>query len=170
MRISLFLFLVAIFSANMARAEETCDPKGRIYPACSDQKVLLTDELAKAKKDHKMLLLVFGADWCPWCQSLHQMLKVAELPEAAEYNIAEIALYDGQEKSPSGLAVLDRVLAFAKKKEAGSGIPLMALVNPVNEKAAFIETESLEKNTKVTKGHDPKKLFAALTKAKKKLE
>jgi thiol-disulfide isomerase/thioredoxin len=170
MRISLLLAIMAVFLAGNVKAEEACDPKGRIYPACSDQKVLLTEYLAKAKAAKKPLLLVFGADWCPWCQSLHQMLTVAELPEAANYSIAEIALYNGTEKLPSGLEALDRVLKMAKQAKVGAGIPIMALVNPENEKAIFVETAPLEKNTKVTKGHDPKKLFAALEAANKKIK
>ncbi|MGE3260685.1 MAG: thioredoxin family protein [Bacteriovoracia bacterium] len=168
MRIS-FLLALVLLSANVSAAEN-CDPQGKVYPVCADQKTVLADALAKAKTDKKPLLLVFGADWCPWCLSLHKILRDAELAEAAGYSIAEIALYKGEDKLPSGVEALDRVLAFAKQKKVGKGIPLLALVNPMNEKATFINTEPLEKNTKVSKGHDPKKLFAALAKAEKKIQ
>lgn len=165
-----WLALGLLLISGPALATEPCEPKGKTYPSCADQRLVLKEALARAKAEKKPLLLVFGADWCPWCVSLHRILRDAELPQAKDYAVAEIALYLGEEKLPSGTEALTTVLGYAKQAKAEKGIPLMALVNAEKEKAVFVSTEPLEKNTKVSKGHDPKKLFAALAKARKSVE
>lgn len=153
--------------ASMVWAAD-CDVS-KPYNTCNDQGSDFSAAATKAKEAKKPLLLVFGAEWCPWCRSLHSILKEASLPESGNYVIQEIALYEGQEKNPSGMAVLEKVKGMAGKPKVGSGIPFIALVNPTKEKAAFISPSSLQTSSKVTKGYDSTSLFMALKGAEKQV-
>ncbi len=79
--------------------------------------------------------------------------------------LADLGVYNGKVKVPSGDAILNRLKEQAHYFRKIDGIPVLAMVNPRNEKAVLIDTEPLEKNTKTRKGHDPKKVLAALEKA-----
>lgn len=158
----LFLIFSAFFTI-FAEAQ-SCNDSGKIYKICSDQQAHFQSELNLHKEKGQNLVVIFGADWCPWCISLHKIMgnkKRAAL---------DIGLYQEREKVSSGFAVLELVKAMAGEKKKLEGLPLLALINPKNGKAIFIDTEPLEKNTKKSKGHDSKKIFAALHEAEKSLQ
>lgn len=162
-----FLLVLAIgFSLSAEAAIEKCSDEGKVYKVCSAQDSTFEAALMKAKKESKKVLLVVGADWCPWCISLHHHFENPEVQRefAEKYVMAEVGLYKERDKVPSGEKVLKQVLAYAGKEKAPEGIPLLAVIDPATKKAVFIDTAPLEKNTKTTKGHDPKKLKAAIEK------
>lgn len=39
---------------------------------------LIADALVTAKREDKQVLLLFGANWCPWCRRLHRALSTDE--------------------------------------------------------------------------------------------
>jgi len=163
--LALFCFLSSAYLP--AHGAEACDDNGQIYRVCSDQQEIFSAAVDKAMKEKKMLLLVFGAEWCPWCKSLNTMLTTDELKKtiAKDMVVAEIGLYKNSDRLPSGDAVLKKIASLSKNKVKKDGIPVMAVYDPEKKGAFFIDTEPLEKNTKVSKGHDPKKLAAAVKKA-----
>ena len=57
------LVLGAGLLASSARAAD-------IYPATPDAKPEIREALAKAKKEHKRVILDFGGNWCPDCHVL----------------------------------------------------------------------------------------------------
>lgn len=164
-----FILLAFFFSLPVHAAD--CNDEGKVYKVCANQEDLYSGALAKAKTEKKKLLVVIGAEWCPWCHSLHRMLgdpKVsADLTK--KYSLVDIALYQAKEKLPTGVSVQEKLRAQANYKDELKGIPVMVMVNPENGKATIIDTEPLEKNTKTSKGHDSKKVLAALRKAAKQL-
>ena len=116
-------------------------------------------------------VVVVGAEWCPWCQAMHKMLGDPAFGNgyAKSYVLADVGVYNGKQKVASGNRILDRIKSQAHYGKKIEGIPVLGVVNPGNGKAAIIDTEPLELNTKTTKGHDPKKLLAALEKASEEL-
>lgn len=167
-------FLLAMLSLVLLPAAFACDDADKIYKVCSDPLARYRHDEAAAKKDKKLLVVVLGAEWCPWCMSLHKMLHdpavVGDITKS--YDLSDVAMYEGKKKLPGGLSVLKhlqkRAHDFDKKKV--EGIPVLAVVNPVNGKAAIIGTEPLEQNTKEHKGHDPKKVLAALDAARAQVQ
>ena len=159
----LLSFLLPIF----ALAAPDCDDAGKAYRFCADQKPIFEEAVKKAESAGQPVVLVFGAEWCPWCQSMHQLMTVEKESHqiAGQAVVEEIALYKDQDRIPSGWAVLDEVAGYSKAKVDKEGIPLLAVYNPKSKKSAFIDTAKLEKNTKVSKGHDVKKVAAAVKKA-----
>ncbi len=164
---TLFLFLFSF----PALSSSDCDDSGKVYKFCSNQEETYSKALEAAKAEKKKLLVVIGAEWCPWCLSLHKILGDSKLDKnfSKRFSLADIALYRAKEKIPSGLAVQEKLKIQAGFKEKLAGIPVLAMVNPENGKTVLIDTLPLEKNTKTQKGHDAKKVLAALEKAEKNL-
>jgi thiol:disulfide interchange protein len=46
-----------------------------IYDETANGSKQITDALAIAKKEHKRVLLQFGANWCGWCHRLHKLFE-----------------------------------------------------------------------------------------------
>lgn len=172
MKSFLFLSLLLSWPAFAEGGPNVCNDDGKVYKVCSDQEEAFGAAVAKAKGSKKKLLVVLGAEWCPWCLSLHKMLSNPEAMQkgfAKNYDLVDIALYQDRNKIPSGISVQEKI-----KKDAGftgklAGIPVLALVNPTSGKAVIIDTEPLEKNTETTKGHDQKKVLAAIKSADRRL-
>jgi len=149
------------------KAAEKCDDAGQIYRVCSDQAAAFTSAEQAAQGKNKLLVVAVGAEWCPWCQSLHRLLDVSGLMKKyeKEYSLFELGLYQDRDKSATGQAVLNKLMAYAGEKTEPKGIPMLVVVDPVKKKARFIDTEKLEKNTPVSKGHDPEKVFKSIREA-----
>lgn len=45
-----------------------------IFDAKAPAGKLVADAVAQAKREDKKVLLLFGANWCPWCRRLHTAL------------------------------------------------------------------------------------------------
>lgn len=166
------LFLLSFYSISAVHAGD-CDDSSKIYKICKDQAPKFTEALDRAKKNNKSLLVVFGADWCPWCVSLNKIFHSDKNKEkvSSKYEVFEVGLYayDGREKIPSGIAILDQVKKMAQDNRKQNGIPILAVVNPAKNKAALINTGPLEKNTKTTKGHDEARVFDSIERVRSQL-
>lgn len=46
-----------------------------IYDTKADGAAQIADALARAKREHKHVLLQFGANWCGWCHKLHTLFQ-----------------------------------------------------------------------------------------------
>lgn len=125
------------------KAARPARPNQAMYQVCDDQMALFRRGLDDAKASGKLLLVTFGATWCPWCTSLQRYMPGPELfgyageglnLERAFHHI-EIGLsyvYDGQkEPIPSGDAVLALVLARAPGVRLNM-IPFLAVIDPMN--------------------------------------
>jgi thiol-disulfide isomerase/thioredoxin len=163
------LVLLGLLSQLSLAKEEMapCDDSEKIYKVCQDQGLLYQEALSRAKEKGKILVVVFGAEWCPWCLSLHKMLSDPKFGGAfaKKFVLSDIGLYMGKEKIESGEGVFNKLKSRAGSGGKLEGIPVLALVNPKTGNTVMLDTAPLEKNTKTHKGHDPKKLLAALEKA-----
>ncbi len=186
-KILLFLFLnfFLILNLNILYAKTvvvkntiTCDDSRKIYKVCSDQNLSYMKIHAQAVHENKQLVLIFGADWCPWCQSMNKIFQDPKFRTAIDATMIplEIGIYkpSSREQVESGTLVLNHLFKVNKlDRNAYKGIPLIALVKPnINskmDKAIFIKTGDLEKNSKAHKGHDPEKVLKALLSAQKRL-
>lgn len=68
MRYLVFCLLSLLF--NITSATET------IYPADADPAATINQAISTAQGNDKAILVVFGADWCGDCRSLHNLMKV----------------------------------------------------------------------------------------------
>ena len=167
-----FILKIMFVSAFAHAIDPKCDDHGKVYKVCQDQKLAFEEALAKATADKKTLLVLAGAEWCPWCISLDRMLTDPDFGQGfmrKNFSLRSIALFQGKEKIPGGQSVIEKIKKMAKFEKKIEGIPILAALNPVNGKAVLIDTEPLEKNVGSVKGHDPEKVLLALKKAQKAL-
>jgi thiol-disulfide isomerase/thioredoxin len=109
-------------------------PNEARYPVCSDQMAAFTDALADANQAKKLLIVEFGATWCPWCKSLQTQFKTGTLADPAKFHVVEIGLSTisasgKRETVASGEAVLALVLAQRPDVQLRA-VPFIAIVDP----------------------------------------
>ena len=163
MRLSCLFLVVLMLGATAAGAESwTLPPAGYAYapiarcaePAaaelrpnearyeiCRDQMALFKAAVAQAQADGKLLIVDFGATWCPWCRSLQAQWQSAALlgskagnvDLAATFALVEIGIstiHAGRRVDvASGQAVLAEVLAATSGVKLRS-VPFIAVVDP----------------------------------------
>jgi thioredoxin 1 len=95
--------------------------KKDIYPANADAHAEITEAEEKAAREHKRLLLVFGANWCFDCHVLDLAFQRPELASilAANYEVVHIDLGPEEEKNPD--------LVRAYEIPLNTGVPALAI-------------------------------------------
>jgi thioredoxin 1 len=73
MRLVYFIILIVISSLSYANNYR--------YDAKANPYELFSKSIAIASKENKLLLVVFGSDWCPDCRSLNEKLTMKPLSE-----------------------------------------------------------------------------------------
>jgi len=70
--------LMLMWSALSLRAGPEYPAMGPdIFDRQTKGEVLIEQAVARAQKENKHILLIFGANWCPWCRRLHQVFAEA---------------------------------------------------------------------------------------------
>jgi thiol-disulfide isomerase/thioredoxin len=143
--------LLAALAAAPANAQWSLPPKGYAYIqlsvcpkayerylACEDQMARFAAAVSKARDNKRKLLVIFGADWCPWCRTIDKNIDTAEYLEHAELrgkvDVVKIALNVLKDSRkvivPSGQAVQDLLAANMGADQPSGYIPFYALVDP----------------------------------------
>ncbi len=109
-------------------------PNEAHYAICADQMAVFTGALTAAAKNKKLLIVDFGATWCPWCKSLQGQFKSGALADPAKFQVVEIALSTvtaggKREQVVSGEAVLAVILA-QRPDVKQRAVPFLAVVDP----------------------------------------
>jgi thiol-disulfide isomerase/thioredoxin len=112
----------------------TLRPNEARYAICADQMAVFTDALADAAQARKLLIVDFGATWCPWCKSLQTQFKSGALADPAKFQVIEIAVSTTtaggkREQVVSGEAVLALVLAHRPEVKLRA-VPFLAVLDP----------------------------------------
>ncbi|HET9308823.1 MAG TPA: thioredoxin family protein [Candidatus Sulfotelmatobacter sp.] len=115
--------LVSVERTDAPSLKQPSDMKKEIYPASADAHAELKEAEEKAARDHKRLLLVFGANWCFDCHVLDLAFQRAELAPivAANYEVVHVDLGPDEKKNADLVQQFDIPL----KK----GIPAMAVAD-----------------------------------------
>ena len=110
-----FLF-VALLSVSASASEYAYDPDAD--PAISYQQAL-----EQATEQEKLVLLVFGSEWCPDCRSLNEKMAQAPLSATVADNFVVAHIDIGN---------WDKNMAFIEQfgEPVGNGIPSIAIVSP----------------------------------------
>lgn len=103
--------------------KQPSDMKKDIYPATADARAEIKEAEAKAAREHKRLLLVFGANWCFDCHVLDLAFQRPELAPiiAAGYEIIHVDLGPDERKNA------DLVAQYQIPLE--KGIPALAIAD-----------------------------------------
>lgn len=119
-----------------------------IYDTKADGTTQIADALATAKREHKNVLLQFGANWCGWCHKLHTLFQT-------EKNIAAFL------KSNYVLVLVDVDQVDAKMHNADTnekygnpcrfGLPSLVVLDAYGKQLTTQDSGKLEKGDH----HDP---------------
>ncbi len=119
--ISVSLALAVVAAVAVCSAQESAKQK-QIYNETADAHVEVKEALAKAKAEHKRVIVVFGANWCFDCHVLDDAFHRPELASiiAANYEVVHVDIGKGEKNQDlmnkyevplkrgiPGLAVLD---------------------------------------------------------------
>ncbi|MCP5046887.1 MAG: thioredoxin family protein [bacterium] len=155
--ILMVIFTVGIYSPVSVQGADKVEKKKKrppIYDPGLDVKASITNSLAQAKKENKHLLLMFGANWCPWCHLLHGFFKSNQATAkflAENYIIVMIDIGEKTEEPLNrDLVSLYRVNGF--------GYPSLAVLDQSGKLLSSQNSGILEKG----RGYDPERVMGFL--------
>lgn len=71
---TVFTFLLLLAVPSFGALPEYRSTGSDIFDPKAGAEVLIAKAVAQAKREDKRILLLFGANWCPWCRRLHAAL------------------------------------------------------------------------------------------------
>lgn len=151
---SAVLLIVLVFS--IATAEEKFKMK-EIYKADAKADADIQNALIKAKENHQRVLLMFGANWCIWCQRLHHLFETNKTVNKYLHNNYQLVLVDLGKRDRN----MDIDARYGNPNK--QGLPALLVLDTDGKLLHTQETGALEfpKEHK-EKGHDPEKVMAFL--------
>jgi thiol:disulfide interchange protein len=128
-----------------------------IYDKTADGAKQIATALVEAKRDHKRVLLKFGANWCGWCHKLHDTFaKEKDLSRELLYEYVVVHIdVDKVDGKPHNAAIVEKYGNPIKL-----GLPVLVVLDEDGKQLTTQETGSLEEGDH----HDPAKVLAFLKK------
>lgn len=148
------LLLIASARAQVAAPAKPSDAP-KIYDTTADGNKQIVDALRIAQRDHKRVLLQFGANWCGWCHKLHDVFKT-------DKNIARTLMYEYEVV----LIDVDKVEGKIHNADVNArygnpiqhGLPVLVVLDETGKQLTTQETGALEEGDH----HNPAKVQAFL--------
>jgi thiol:disulfide interchange protein len=120
-------------------AQSVTATKQPLYPKPAEARPALKAALAKAKAEHRLVLVDFGANWCPACQGLNELFASnANVREALARRFVVLNVNVGD---------FDRNLDLAENLAVDlddTGIPVLAVLDADGRVLAVQETGAFE--------------------------
>jgi len=126
----------------------------RPYDEGADAQAQIDAALASAQADHRRVLLVFGANWCPWCRRLEYVLRNdpgVTSALARGYHLVHVDV--GPRESST-----NRDVARRYGDPLANGLPCLVVLDPDGSVVHVQETGALEDGDH----HDPARVVAFL--------
>jgi thioredoxin-related protein len=106
---------------------------------------LIADAMTQAKRDSKRVLLLFGANWCPWCRRLHAALSKDPAVQARLHDKFVLVYVDANTRN-------DKQRNAAVMEKYGNptlqhGLPVFVIVDDEGRQIGTRETASLAADT-----------------------
>ncbi len=128
------------------------------YDPSTDVHAAIQTAIRNAEPNHQHILLIFGANWCPWCRALDYLLETNEAIKTCLAEKYQTVLVDVGRKNDN--MDIDSLYGDPVK----FGLPVLVVLDEAGQQITTQETGSLESKDIDTKGHDPKKVIAFLKK------
>ncbi len=147
-------------AAETESAQAVDDKKPKrppIYDETAEAADQIQTALAKASRENRRVLIVWGGNWCGWCYRLHDIFQSdQEIARTLMYEYDVVLVDIGQmDKNQELLAKYDADL----KKH---GVPFLTILDGDGNVAVNQETSSLEKDDMENPGHDHEAVLAFL--------
>ena len=149
-----------LLTPAQAQAKKAVQPEraAPVYDESADGAEQIAAALAKAKRENRRVLIQWGANWCGWCNQLHDHMRAdPELRRKLlyEYDLVHI-----------DIGKFDKHLELAAKYDAdfkSNGVPFLTVLDADGRVLANQETGSLEAPDDPDHSHDSGKLMDFLT-------
>jgi thioredoxin-related protein len=115
-----------------------------IFDAKAPAGKLIADALAQATREDKKVLLLFGANWCPWCHRLHRALTT-DLPIQARLNQKFVLVHIDVNTRNDKNRNADVLTKYGNPVER-FGLPVFVLLDKTGTLLTTRETASLTGN------------------------
>lgn len=143
------LFVFTLGLTNASRAADASS-KPAIYDESADGQKQLTQAIEQAKKDNKVILLQFGANWCGWCHKLHSLFDSDQAIHSKLQKDYVVVMVDVNKGHNSDFA--------AKYNADKHGLPCIVIVDSNGKRLTTKDTGELEEGDH----HSPDKVIAFL--------
>ncbi len=128
-----------------------------IYDVHADAKEDIAAAISRAQAGQKRILLIFGGNWCPWCQRLHHLFETNAVIKEYLQTHFELVLVDLGKRDHN--MDVDEKYGHPNKL----GLPALVVLDSDGLQLCSQETGSLEfPKDHQLKGHDPEKVLQFL--------
>jgi len=140
------LLLLLTWFAPLLRADSEYRAMGPdIFDRHVKGEVLIDQAIARAQKENKRIVLIFGANWCPWCRRLHRAFTEAPAVLAQLRDDFVLVHIDANTRN-------DRKRNAAVQERYGNpiqkhGLPVLVVLDGDGKHLATRETSSLSAPT-----------------------
>jgi thioredoxin-related protein len=141
------LFITSTLPSHNYAADSTKPP---IYDESADGQKQLTQAQEQAKKENKIILLQFGANWCGWCHKLHKLFDTDQTIHSKLEKDYVIVMVDVNKGHNSDFA--------AKYGADKHGLPCIVILDSSGKHLTTKDTGELEEGDH----HSPEKVLAFL--------
>jgi thioredoxin 1 len=116
--------IVVATHSDVVKMPPALHPNPNLYNKDADAKVEIEEAVAKAKKDHQRVILVFGANWCYDCHVLDQAFHQADVAPSLQKNfqVVHVDIGDDGKKNND--------VAAEYKTPLNKGVPVLAILGP----------------------------------------
>lgn len=113
-------------SSPVMRLPEPAKPNTSLYPPPVDAKAEIRTALASAARDHKRVILIFGANWCYDCHVLDATFRSKDIAPLvnANYHVVHISV------GPDGNQNLDLATQYGVPLKESVRLPSLAVLDP----------------------------------------
>ncbi len=155
----LFTFFLALGLNHCSRqTEDSVQLKLPIYQPDADARADIQAAIEKARAEQKNILLMFGANWCPWCHRLHALFQQNELVKKELAQNFVLVMIDLGRRDKN----MDLDSLYGKPNQLG--LPALVVLDQTGKSLALQETGQFELPKAAGRGHDPEKVLAFLRK------
>ncbi len=152
-----FLALLVFFvNCEKQTVEKSTTPE--IFNPNADAKLEIQQAIQKAKLENKNILLMFGANWCPWCHRLHALFQQNDSVKTTLDSNFVLVLIDLGRRNKN----MDVDSLYGQPNKLG--LPALVVLDNTGQPIHTQETGALELSGENLKGHDPQKVIAFLRK------
>jgi len=145
------LIISLIFTVNCARQKNEGP-----YRANANPREEIQAAVRQAQENEQHILLVFGANWCPWCRALHQLMEKNREVHSYLNQYYQVVLVDVGRRDRN--MDLDSLYGHPTKL----GLPALVVLDEDGELLTLQETGKFEIQSDEVKGHDPGKFLSFL--------
>jgi hypothetical protein len=142
--------LVSLVLVNGLLAQE-------IFDATADAKKDIAEASAKASRDNKRVLLLFGGNWCPWSRKMHGTFKDRKVARMLRYEYVLVKVDIPKDFTKNG-----KVAREYKADIWDDGVPYLTILGSDGKVVARKATKPLRTGSEV----DASKVWAFLDKNK----